>query len=88
MDKVEEFINEEETLKAMKAARKSHGKSEEKKRNEFKRIEDEPRTTKMRFNDYDFIPLDASISKVLMKIKKYPKFWRPLRILGVSPPQK
>jgi hypothetical protein len=69
---VEKFINKEETLNAMKTARKSYKKPKEKKRKEFKRVEDEPRTNKKRFNDFDFILLNTSISKVLMEIKKDP----------------
>ena len=70
LDKVEEFINEEETLKAMKAARKSYRKPEEKNRKEFRRAEDELKANKKRFNDFDFTPLNANIFEVLMEIKK------------------
>jgi hypothetical protein len=62
LDKVEEFINEEETLKAMRSARKLPKKFEDKKRKESRKM-DEPR----------FTPLNANIYEVLMEVKKKKK---------------
>ena len=70
MDKVKEFINEKEMFKAMKASRRSHRKPEARKRKEHRQIEDELRSLRKRFNDYDFTLLNAGISKVQMEIKK------------------
>lgn len=87
MDKVEEFINEEETLKAMKASRKLRRNPEERKRKEHIRLEDESKCLRERFNDFDFTPLNVGISEVLMEIKKDSEYQRPLRIMGTPPPQ-
>jgi hypothetical protein len=62
---VEEFINEEETLKAMKLARKAPKKQEEKKKNEHSR-EIDPAPSRKKFSDYKFTPLNANIHEVLI----------------------
>jgi hypothetical protein len=67
LDKVEEFINEEETLKAMRSARKLPKKFEDKKRKESRKM-DEPKPFKKRFT-----PLNANIYEVLMEVKKRKK---------------
>jgi hypothetical protein len=59
LDKVEEFINEEETLKAMKLAWKAPKKLEEKKKNEQSR-ETDPAPSYKKFSDYKFTPLNAN----------------------------
>ena len=81
LDKVEEFINEEETLKAMKLAWKLPKKFEDKKKKDHRR-EDEPKPFKKRFSDYDFTPLNANIYEVLMEVKKDPEYRKPSRIAG------
>ena len=77
--KVGEFINEEETLKAMKQARKAPKKQEEKKKKENS-WETNPAPPHKKFNNYKFTPLNANIHEVLMDIKGDPKFRRPLKI--------
>ncbi|XP_059434176.1 uncharacterized protein LOC132167275 [Corylus avellana] len=77
LDKVEEFINEKETLKAMRSAQKTPKKLEEKKRKDLPRF-DTPKHFKKKFSNHNFTPLNANISKVLMEIKKDPEYRRPL----------
>jgi hypothetical protein len=84
LDKVEEFINEEETLKAIKLALKTPKKSEEKKKKDQPRLA-YPNSSRKRFSDYNFTPLNANISEVLMEIKRDPDYRRPPRILGAFP---
>jgi hypothetical protein len=38
-----------------------------------------------KFKDYNFTPLSAEISEVLMEIKKDPAFWEPQKIPGNPP---
>jgi hypothetical protein len=82
---VEEFINEEETLKAMKLARKLSKKFKDKDKDH--RRMDEPKPSKKWFSDYDFTLLNANIFKVLMEVKEDPKYWKPPRIVGALPSQ-
>jgi hypothetical protein len=70
---VEEFINEEEKLKAMKLARKLPTKTKEKKKKDHW-WSDEPKPLRKNFNDYNFTPLKANIFKVLMEVKKDPEY--------------
>ena len=69
LDKVAEFINEEETLKAMRSAQKLPKKLKDKKRKESRKM-DKPKPFKKKFNNYDFAPFNANISEVLMEEKK------------------
>jgi hypothetical protein len=78
---VEEFINEEETLKAMKLAQKAPKKLEEKKKKE-QSWETDPAPSHKKFSDYKFTPLNAKIHEVLMEIKGDPEFRRPPKIPG------
>jgi hypothetical protein len=87
MDKVEEFINHEETLKAMAMSRPSRDRSLKRKRKEFRKVDGEEQRPVKKFKDYNFTPLNTEISEVLMEIKRDPKFHRPLKIPG-NPPQK
>ena len=65
---MEEFINEKETLKAMKQAWKAPKKQEEKKKKENSQ-ETNPASSHKKFSDYKFTPLNANIHEVLMEIK-------------------
>jgi hypothetical protein len=83
---VEEFINEEETLKAMKLAQKLPKKFEDKEKKDHRRT-DEPKPFKKWFSDYDFTLLNTNIFKVLMEVKEDPKYRKPPRIVGALPSQ-
>ncbi|XP_059431557.1 uncharacterized protein LOC132165069 [Corylus avellana] len=78
LDKVEEFINEEETLRATRSARKTPKKLEEKKMRDHSGL-DTPKPFKKKFNNYNFTLLNANISEVLMEIKKDSRYRRPPR---------
>ncbi|XP_059458335.1 uncharacterized protein LOC132187931 [Corylus avellana] len=79
LDKVKEFINEEETLKAMKSAQKLPKKFEDKKKKDHQRSDD-LRPFKKKFRDYNFTPLNANIFKVLMEVKRNPECRKPPRM--------
>jgi hypothetical protein len=90
MNKVEEFINEADILEAIDSTR--HPREEESKKKEDKRKETqkavaEPKPLKKKFQDYNFTPLNAKISEVLMEVKRDPEFVRPPRIPG-NPPER
>jgi hypothetical protein len=87
MDKVEEFINQEETLKSMASSRLPRETAPEKKRKEFRKADWEEQRQVKKFKDYNFTPLNAEISEVLMEIKKDPAFREPQKIPG-NPPYK
>lgn len=81
LDKVKEFINQEEMMKATKLARREPKKSEDQPR-----VVD-PNPFRKKFSGYNFTPLKANISKVLMEIKRDSGYRRPPRIPGVPPSQ-
>jgi hypothetical protein len=70
MDKVEEFIHREKTLKAMVRSRLPKEIAPKKKRNEFKKADREEQRPAKNLKDYDFMPLNDEISEVLIKIKR------------------
>jgi hypothetical protein len=84
LDKVEDFINEEEMLKTMKLAWKASKKLEEKKKKDQPWAA-EPAPSRKKFSDYNFTPLNVNISEVLMEIKGDSEFQRPSKIPKVSP---
>ena len=83
LDKVEEFINEEETLKAMNSACKLQKKFEEKKKKDHSRSDDS-KPFKKKFSDFNFTLLNANILKVLMEIKMDPEYRKPPKNFGSS----
>jgi hypothetical protein len=78
MDKVEKFINQEETLKAIASSRLPREIAPKKKSKEFKKADGEEQRPVKKFKDYDVTPLNARISEVFMEIKRYSKFHRSL----------
>jgi hypothetical protein len=82
IDKVEEYISQEETLKAMASSRPSRDRSPERKRKESRKVDREDQTPVKKFKDYNFTPLNVEISEVLMEIRRDPEFCRPPKILG------
>jgi hypothetical protein len=85
MNKVEEFINEADVLEAIdntRHPRQEESKKKEDKRKEAQKTVAEPKPLKKKFHDYNFIPLNAEISEVLMEVKRDPEFVRPPKILG------
>jgi hypothetical protein len=89
MDKVKEFINQDETLKATASLRLPLGDSHKKEKESVQKSWwGRAKAGKAnKFKDYDFTPLNAEISEVLMEIKIDPKFCRPPKIPG-NPPYK
>jgi hypothetical protein len=87
MDKVDEYINQEETIKAMVSSRPSRDRSLERKRKEFRKVDREEQRPVKKFKDYNFTPLNAEILEVLMEIKRDPEFCQPPKIPS-NPPQK
>jgi hypothetical protein len=85
MDKIEEFINQEETLKSMASSRPPRETAPEKKRKEFRKADGEEQRQVKKFKDYNFTPLNAEISEVLMEIKRDPAFREPQKIPGNPP---
>jgi hypothetical protein len=85
MDKVEEFINQEETLKAMASSRLPQETAPKKKRKEFKKPDREEQRLVKKFKDYNFTPLNAEILEVFMEIKSDPTFQEPQKIQGNPP---
>jgi hypothetical protein len=87
MDKVEEYISQEETLKAMANLRPSWDRSPERKRKEFRKASGEDQRPVKKLKEYNFIPLNAEISEVLMEIRRNLEFRWPVKIPG-NPPQR
>jgi hypothetical protein len=82
MDKVDEFINQEETLKAMTSSGLPRETALEKKRKELRKADGEEQRQVKNFKDYNFTPLNAEISEVLMEIKRDPAFRESQKIPG------
>jgi len=74
MDKVEEYIHYEETLKAMASSRPSRDRSPGRKKKDFRKAEGEDSRQEKKFKDYNFTHLNAEILEVLMEIKRDPEF--------------
>jgi hypothetical protein len=68
MVKVDEYINEEEMLKAMAISRPSRDRSSERKRKEFRKADEEEQRLVKKFKYYNFTPLNTKISDVFMEI--------------------
>jgi hypothetical protein len=71
LDKVDEFINEEEALKSMRLAWTFPKKFKDKKRKESQKM-DEPKPFKKGFNDYDFTPAQCQHFQSLNGSQKRP----------------
>jgi hypothetical protein len=84
MDKVEEFINQEETLLAIIGSRQtqvSTPKNPEKKKKRNPKGEQATEAKPLKqFKDYNFMLLNASIHEVLMEVRKDLDYVRPPRI--------
>jgi hypothetical protein len=52
---------------------------------EFKKADGKEQRSKKKFNDYDFTPLNAGISDVIMEIKRDPNFRQPQKIPSNHP---
>jgi hypothetical protein len=85
MDRANEFVNQEETLRALlgtgdKAIQVSGSKEKKKEQKKAKKATGQkPGKT---FQDYNWTPLNAPVKEVLMEIKKDPIFRKPYTILG------
>jgi predicted GIY-YIG superfamily endonuclease len=87
MDKEEEYIHQEEALKAMDSSRPSRDRSLGRKKKDFRKAKGEDQRQVKKFKDYNFTPLNAEILEILMEIKRDPEFCQPSKIPG-NPPQK
>jgi hypothetical protein len=92
LDRVEEFVNQEETLRAFRgaeeASRESPVTKKKPKQREIKATKGvmERRPIK-RVEDYNWTPIKAPIKGVLMEIKKDPEYKDPPPIKGKPLPQ-
>jgi hypothetical protein len=87
IDKLEECINEEETLKVMASSRLPRETAPEKKMKEFRKANGEVQRPVKKFKDYNFTSLNAGISEVLTEIKRDLAFRRPPKKPGNPPPR-
>jgi hypothetical protein len=94
MIKVDRYINQEETLQALLGAPKQpeepSSEKPKKKKNPEATQDASPggyKKTKKNFGDYKWTPLNASLTEVLMELKKDPHYQRPRPIPGNSPPR-
>jgi hypothetical protein len=74
-------------MKAMACSTLPRETAPKKKRKEFSKADGEEQRPVKKFKDYNFTPLNAGISKVLMVIKRYPEYRRPPKISGNPPPK-
>jgi hypothetical protein len=87
MVKMDRYINQEETLRALLNNSQQQPSTEKpKKKKNPEPIQDagpaEYKKAKKNFGDYKWTPLNASITEVLMELKKYPNYQRPRPIQG------
>lgn len=73
MDRAEEFINQEETLRALLGAEPAQAPSLDNRKKKMKHKGKEPKGTDehdpiKRFQDYDWTPLNASAREVLLQL--------------------
>jgi hypothetical protein len=87
MDKVEEYIHQEKTLKVMASSRPSQDRSPGRKNKGFRKAIGEDQRQIRKLKDYNFTPLNVEITEVLMEIKRDLEYRRPPRIPG-NPPQR
>jgi hypothetical protein len=92
MVKVDRYINQEETLRALLGDSQQQQPSTEKPKKNKKpeATQDdghgEHKKIKRNFGDYKWTPLNASLTEVLMELKKDPHYQRPAPIPGNLPP--
>jgi hypothetical protein len=94
MIKVDRYINQEETLRALLGSSQQQLESSSEKPKKKKKPEvaqdDNPgeyKKVKRNFGDYKWNPLNASLTEVLMELKKDPYYQKPKPIQGVPPPR-
>lgn len=91
LDRAEEFVNQEETMRAfreiegVKTDKEDNKKRLKKKESRYVKNVAERRAPK-RIEEYNWTPLNATPAKVLMEIKKDPEYKKPPPILGNPPP--
>jgi len=87
MDKVDEYINHEETLRAMIDSGKAQVLGPKNltklKKNPQAKQATEAKPHKQ-FKDYNFMPLNASIHEVLTEVKKDPDYSLPQKIMRAT----
>jgi hypothetical protein len=94
MVKMDRYINQEETLRALQDNSQQHQQpstEKPKKKKNLEPIQDaspgEYKKAKKNFGDYKWTPLNASLTEVLMELKKDPNYQRPRPIPGDPPPR-
>jgi hypothetical protein len=94
MVKIDRYINQEETLRALlgnsQQQQQPSTEKPKKKKNPEPTQEADPgeyKKAKKNFGDYKWTPLNASLTEVLMELKKDPNYQRPRPILGDPPPR-
>jgi hypothetical protein len=94
MVKMDRYINQEETLRAFlgdsqQQQQPSTEKPKKKKKPEATQDDGlrDYKKIKRNFRDYKWTPLNASLTKVLMELKKGPHYQRPTPIPGNPPPR-
>jgi hypothetical protein len=94
MVKMDRYINQEETLRALlgnSQQQQQPSTEKPKRKNNPKAIHDagprEYKKTKKNFGDYKWTPLNASLTEVLMELKKDPNYQRLRPIPGDPPPR-
>lgn len=85
MDKAEKFTNQEETLRAILGLDPSRVSTSEMPKKE-KKVNPEENSTdfkpRKKFKESSFTPFNASITEVLMEVKKDPAYQKPPRYSG------
>jgi hypothetical protein len=92
MERADEFINQEEMLRALLEKRadraSSSGEKSKNKKKEFhKRTDAAGPEFKKKFHEYNWTPLNAPIEKVLTAIKRDPMYEKPTEIIGTPNPR-
>jgi hypothetical protein len=92
MERADEFINQEETLRALlgkgAAQASNSGEKSKKKKKEFHKRQDAAKPgSKKKFHEYNWTPLNAPIEEVLSVIKMDPMYEKPPEIVGTPHPR-
>jgi len=73
MDKIEEYIHQEETLKAMVRSKSSRDRLERKMK-ESRKVDEEDQGRVKKFTGYNFIPLNAEISEEIWNFTYHQRY--------------
>jgi hypothetical protein len=92
MERADEFINQDETLRALLGKgvtqTSNSGEKSKKKKKEFHKSQDAAELgIKKKFHEYNWTPLNAPIEEVLAAIKMDPMYEKPSEIVGTPHPR-